>query len=69
MSETLTDNELASRVEIARMRGYAGQLRSAIRRAHRTLLEHEHRSPGPSYPIEALETLSAALRIPFPVEP
>lgn len=54
---------------VAELRGYAGQLRTAIRRAHRSLLEHEHVSPLPGYPIEALEVLSAALAIPFPPQP
>lgn len=68
MSETLTDNEMASLEKVAQLRCYAGQLRAAVRRAHRLLLAHEHITPLPTYPLDALKTLSAALAIPFPPE-
>lgn len=61
MSETLTENEMASLRKIALLRGLLGRVRSRVRMAHRLLLAHEHKSPQPGYPIEALELLAAAL--------
>lgn len=65
MSATLTDNEMASLAKVAQLRGHCGKLRNAIRKAHRILLQHEHATPMPGYPIEALNVLSAALDLRF----
>lgn len=62
----LSEGESASLEKVAKLRGYAGRLRAAIRKAHRILLQHEHNSPLPTYPVEALRELGAALDMEAP---
>jgi hypothetical protein len=47
--------------KVAELRGHIGRMRLKVRRAHRLLLEHEHATPKPGYPIEALTLLREAL--------
>ena len=57
----MSDAVMAQQEKVAKLRGECGQLRAAIRKAHRILLQHEHNEPQPTYPVEALRVLSAAL--------
>lgn len=51
----------AQQEKVADLRGKLGRMRAKIRTAHRLLLAHEHASPSPGYPLEALELLRDAL--------
>lgn len=57
----LTPGEMSSLEKVAKLRGQLGTLRRKVRKAHRLLLEFEHTSSSPGYPLEALTLLSEAL--------
>lgn len=60
-SRILTAGEEKSLEKVALLRGELGRVRASIRKARNLLLDHEHTSPKPNYPVEVLELLREAL--------